>query len=142
MKLNLVFSLLIVLVVFSVNVNLIPILESEENEEKSDAEWDYEKYGPDVWPALHGTSCGNAYQSPIEIHDEDVNCDIENLKLLELNEYEKNIDFKFIHDGHTIVAYPSYERFPLEIGGTGLSDDQSPYQLLQFHFHWSSNYNE
>ena len=141
MKLKLVFSILIVLVVFSVNVNLIPILESEENDvEKSDVEWDYEKYGPDVWPALHGTSCGNALQSPI--NDEDVNCDIENFKLLELNEYEKNIDFKFIHDGHTIVAYPSYERFPHEIAGTGLSKDQSLYQLLQFHFHWSSNHNE
>ena len=123
-------------------VYLIPIFD--ESYEKSDEtpvfKWNYEK--PNNWLSGGDNSCGVEYQSPIDITFTNLTCSRKTLKLLQLNEYDKMIDFKFIYNGHTLVAYPMYEGFPHEIDGGILPNNLTPYQLTQFHFHWGQDYKQ
>ena len=124
-------------------VNLMPIFELPiiaRVDNTQNYEWDYEKKGPETWSSL-SAACGGTQQSPIDISFDRLKCASKSLKLLQLNDYEKYIDFKFVHDGYTITAYPIYEQFPPEIDGGDLSNYLAPYQLIQFHFHWGISNN-
>ncbi len=130
----------ILILFITINVKSIPIEEDPDGKNDENSDWEYEKSSLAMWPFLNGSSCGGKLQSPIDISFTNLTCNSKSLKLLQLNEYEKSIEFKFIHDGRTIMAYPRYEAFPHEIDGGLLTNDLAPYQLKQFHFHWGEKY--
>lgn len=129
--------LCLVLIVNVIMESLALIKRSDDDEHGMNADriqWNYDTHGPDSWPVLSGTECGRAYQSPIDIRDEYLKCDLNAIKPLQL--YYQPMNFQIVHDGLNIISYPYYDKFPPEIDGSGLPNELAPYQLYQFHFHW------
>ncbi|KAM3591370.1 uncharacterized protein V6R79_000846 [Siganus canaliculatus] len=89
------------------------------------------EHTPEHWGNLHGSSCGEKRQSPINIDTSLVKSDqnLHNFTFVNFN-YE-NATKSIINTGHTVKV--KLEENKVEISGGGLN---GTYSTIQFHFHW------
>ena len=97
-------------------------------------EWNYGRFGPDVWYKKF-PQCAGEYQSPVNIKTA---CTI--YRQFEpfhfSSAFYKPMKFTLIHDGHSVKGKPLGEK--LFLSGGNLN---GTFTFKNFHLHWGPNQN-
>jgi carbonic anhydrase len=112
-------------------VSIIITILAQENDTH---EWDYGRFGPDVW-SKYFPSCSGHDQSPVNIQTAcTIHQEFEPFHFPSI--YKEEINFTLQNDGHTITAKHNGPILPLYGGNLN-----GNYQFVNFHIHWGSNEN-
>lgn len=95
------------------------------------------------WPYLEDNKysiCTSVKHSPINIEIENVHCMPQYVKPINISSYDTDVSLNFTNTAMSIIArLQNTATKSYMFLGSGLPIKLSPFELVQFHFHWNSN---